>query len=248
MLLKKHTQSVILGKLPLNFHPVKMSGKEESCVLPCLLLVWIWQFKWGTIQNCSSVRKKQTNETDDKSFLSGLKPNWLSCWNGSRSQFPGAFTKSFVRIIFSRLLWRGLRIAFQSADTTKLACTQQAVAGTTTSHLTAHPMEAWLRHRDGGISCGLCPSNIHHNLKQQQVSTQLIKIKWNVLWEVLASSFRKTEDRQNLQRRGGWVSQGTCETKWGGKESFQTKGGACPGKGVWGLIYTGLECVDEKCF
>lgn len=69
MLLKNRTQSITLGKLPVTFHTVKMSEKSlVSC--SCLLLVWIWQFiKWGTIQNSSSVREKQTNEIDDKSFL-----------------------------------------------------------------------------------------------------------------------------------------------------------------------------------
>lgn len=68
--LKSQTQSVILGKLPVDLYPVKMSGKEKPCVLPCLLGVWTWQCcKWGTIQNSISVRKKQTNETDDKSFF-----------------------------------------------------------------------------------------------------------------------------------------------------------------------------------
>lgn len=57
-------------KAACDFLPLENEGEGRACVLPCLLVVWIWQFsKWGTIQNSSCVRKKQTNETDDKSFL-----------------------------------------------------------------------------------------------------------------------------------------------------------------------------------
>lgn len=70
-MLLKNTQNVILGKLPVNFYPVKINGKKKPYVLPCLLLIWMWQFlKRGMIHNSSSVREKQTNETDEKSFFS----------------------------------------------------------------------------------------------------------------------------------------------------------------------------------
>lgn len=87
MLLRSQTQRIILGNLPMN--SIKLKGKALYPALSTSGLD-LAVFKWGTVQNSNSVRKKKNKqtETDDKSFVQTQSQTDLyCCWNNSEGQF-----------------------------------------------------------------------------------------------------------------------------------------------------------------